>query len=890
MARRYPRIPCSRFSILILLVLILPATLVAADPAPDLADYLPPETEYDPSVPKPADVLGFEVGEFHVRHDQLVAYMRALADASPRVTLEVTGHTHERRPLIVLTISDPANLAGIEAIRQRHLARANPTAKGDAASRSGDSDPVVVYLGYSVHGDEASGANASLAVAYHLAAAQDDETRRWLRESVILLDPSLNPDGLGRFAQWVNMHKGDVLVADPAHREHNQYWPSGRTNHYWFDLNRDWLLAQHPESRARLGTFHRWRPNVHTDHHEMGTNATFFFQPGVPSRKNPLTPDENVDLTSRIAGYHGRALDQKGRLYYTEESFDDFYYGKGSTYPDIHGGIGILFEQASVRGHLQESSNGTISFPFGIQNQVTVSFSTLRAAVDMRGELLDYQARFFRDAWRASKSSAVKGWIFGDAGDAGRARALAKLLGAHKIEVRSLARQISVNDRVYQPGHAWVVDSRQPQALLIRTLFETMTTFADSTFYDVSTWTLPLAFGLPYNALDARALAAATSAGPTPDGESRADIAFNAEAVVAWAFDWDSYWAPRGLDDLLSAGVKARVATESFVAPTPQGPRRFELGSVVVPRGLEHDVSPEELGDLLAGVGELTGIDIVPLVGGLTPEGIDLGSPSLRAIEAPEVGIVVGPGISMYEAGQAWHLLDHRMQIATSLLDRTRIARGQIDLDRYTHLIMVDGEWSRTAAQLTEQIASFVEGGGVVLAIKRAAVWADRSLFDPENESQEDESEAENGEEKVKERRPYGDRRADRAIDLVSGAIFAVDLDPTHPVAYGYRDRALPVFRNSAVVFKPEPGPYTSVAVHTDSPLLSGYASDKNVERIAGSPALTARRLGAGLVVRYAFDPNFRAFWYGTNKLFLNPLFMSGAIDPAGGRQRDAEH
>ena len=359
-----------------LAVLLTLATPSVSTADPDAPFYLPTGITYDTSVPTPRSVLGFVVGEWHVRHDQLATYMRVVAETSDRVKIEVTGRTHEQRPLLMLTISSAENLARLEEIRQAHLVLSDPAAPAPDTSDM----PVVINLGYSVHGNEASGSNAALLVAYYLAAATGGEIERLLDNAIILLDPSLNPDGLARFAQWANMHRGRVLMADPNHREHREGWPNGRTNHYWFDLNRDWLLAQHPESHARLEQFHRWRPNVLIDVHEMGSSSTYFFQPGVPNRKNPLTPETNVRLTEEIAGFHAEALDSLGSLYYSEETFDDFYYGKGSTYPDAHGSVGILFEQASIRGHLRSTSDGDLSFPFAIRNQLTTTLSTLSAA------------------------------------------------------------------------------------------------------------------------------------------------------------------------------------------------------------------------------------------------------------------------------------------------------------------------------------------------------------------------------------------------------------------------------------------------------------------------------------------------------------------------------
>ncbi|HEX6201364.1 MAG TPA: M14 metallopeptidase family protein, partial [Thermoanaerobaculia bacterium] len=488
----------------VLLAALAAAPAGAAElPATPPWQALPPAASYDPAVPRPADVLGFEIGERHVRHDQLVEYVRRLAEASPRVAIEEQGRTHEGRPQLLLTVSSPANLARREEIRRRHRALSEapwdePAPGVETQTSALDGMPVVVWLGYSIHGDEASGANASLLVAYHLAAARGAEVESLLDRTVILLDPSLNPDGLARFAHWVATHRGRVEVADPLHREHLQGWPSARTNHYWFDLNRDWLLLQHPESRNRVATIQRWRPNVVADFHEMGSNATFFFQPGVPSRQNPLTPAENLELTRQIARFHAEAFDRAGRLYYTEETYDDFYYGKGSTYPDAQGAVGILFEQASSRGIRQDTEQGLLTFADSVANQVRASFSTLAGAAAKRRELLGWQREFYRRAGEEAASGPVGGWIVGEGGDPARAAELVAILDAHGIAVHRLARDVEAGGRRFAAGEAFVVPAAQRQARLAEALFERRTEFADDVFYDVSAWTLPLAFGLPW--------------------------------------------------------------------------------------------------------------------------------------------------------------------------------------------------------------------------------------------------------------------------------------------------------------------------------------------------------------------------------------------------------
>ncbi len=362
--------------------------------AQELKYYLPDNVSYNPSIPKPKNIIYHEVGEWHVTHDRLVNYMKAIAAEAPeRVKLETMGFTYENRPQVLLIITSPDNHKRLEEIRQQHLLLSNPS-KSSAVNI--ENMPIVVWIGHSIHGNEPSGANASLLSAYYLAAAQGKQIDDLLENVVILFDPSFNPDGLQRFSTWANQNKSKNLVSDPNSREFNEVWPSGRFNHYWFDLNRDWLPAVHPESQNRLKWFHQWKPNILTDHHEQGSNATFFFQPGVPSRVNPLTPAKNQELTAKLGKLHAKYLDSIGSLYFTKENYDDFYYGKGSTYPDINGAIGILFEQASSRGHLQQTANGLLSFPFTIRNQFVTTLSTLYGAKDLRNEFLEWQREFYK--------------------------------------------------------------------------------------------------------------------------------------------------------------------------------------------------------------------------------------------------------------------------------------------------------------------------------------------------------------------------------------------------------------------------------------------------------------------------------------------------------------
>ncbi len=839
---------------------------VASSAVGRLEYYLPGKVEYNKAVPTPSSVLGHEVGQWHVTHDKLLQYMRLLAERSDRVTLTETGRTYEDRPLVLLTISAPKNLKRMEDIRARHLALSDPREPFEVT----DNLPVIAWLGYNVHGNEPSAANASLVVAYHLAAATDEQTLGLLEHAVILLDPVLNPDGMNRFANWVNANRGNVLVSDRQNRELNEPWPNGRTNHYWFDLNRDWLLLVHPESRARVRAFHRWRPNVVTDHHEMGTDQTFFFQPGVPGRANPLIPARNQELTLEMGRYHAKALEEVGQTYYTRERFDDFNLGKGSTYPDVHGAIGILFEQAASRGHLQESANGDLAFPATIRNQVLVSLSTLRATMDMRVELLRYQRSFYEEAYQAGRKAPARAWIFGDDADPARARDFLNVLLLHGIEVHPLVRDITVDGYDYRKGRAWLVPTAQPQYRLARGIFETCTHFEDTTFYDVSAWTLPLAYGLPYAELgrqftDSLAGERLESAPKPADPPTIED-----EPAFAYVFAWGDYYAPRALHRLLQAGVLARAASQPFTLPTRGGKKEFACGSIVVPMGIQQ-LEPKRVLALLRQVISEDHVHVHAAQSGLAHEGVDLGSPSMKPLELPRVAIVVGPGINAHEAGEAWHLLDQRFHMPTTLLDSDRFSR--CDLARYTHLVLVDGSYSKDMAK---RIDDWVEAGGVLLAGKRAARWA------AENEIAKAEFKDAINVAEGDDRRDYAAYKTDSELQLLSGAIVMSDLDTTHPLGWGIHRREFPVFCNSTMVMLPAKNRYQTVAQLTKAPLLAGYVSPENLKRLSATASIVAQRHGKGTVVLMAHNLNFRGYWLGASRVFINAVMFGRLVESTG--------
>ncbi len=827
----------------------------------DLSYYLP-DHNYDKDIPTPEEYLGYQVGEWHVSHDQLVAYMKVLAEKSDRITIETYAHSYENRPLLLLTITSPSNHQNLDKIRADHVKLS--TAK-DGSKLNTDNMPSIIYQGYSVHGNEASGANAALLYAYHLAAAQGSKIEKTLDETVVLLDPCFNPDGLHRFAGWVNSHKSYNLVSDENSRELNEVWPGGRTNHYWFDLNRDWLLLAHPESRGRIRNFQKWKPNILTDHHEMGSNSTFFFQPGIPTRTNPITPLRNQELTQAIGEYHAKALDKIGSLYYSQESFDDFYYGKGSTYPDVQACIGILFEQGSARGHLHESIHGDLSFPFAVRNQLRTSISTLDAGQALRKELLDFQKSFYSTAIDEAAKDNNKAFVFSEPDDKARLHHFIEILIQHNIQVYKNKNDLSLKGKKFPKGHSYIVPTNQSQYRLIKGIFETQTSFRDSLFYDVSAWTLPLAFNLNYESLTSKTGALGNPM--TMDDIPKSSFQVQ-ESAYAYLFEWNEYYAPKALYHLLKNGLKAKVANNTFSVKTNSGAKDFGLGTIMV-SAQNQEKSAKEVYRLITEASEMAGVRMYSALSGFTPNGVDLGSPSFSNVVQPKVLLLVGDGVTSYDAGEVWHLLDQRYQMPTTLVDVNGFSGA--DLNDFSVLVMVNGSYTRLGKG-ANKIKEWVQKGGTLITMRGAVNWAKglglaNIKFKPRKETNKN------------KRRSYANLSADRGANVIGGSIFQVKLDLTHPLAYGFKRDLLPVFRKGTSFFELPKNQYASPAVYTSNPLLSGYISKNNLASLGNTASIIACKSGRGRVICMADNPNFRAFWYGTNKLFANAIFFGNTIN-----------
>ncbi len=882
LAARFVAAPFPIATGLLCVLILFPGSARAQDLPFAMEVRVPGVESYDPAIPRPESVIGHVVGETHTRSHLVADYYRAVAEASDRVVVNRHGATYEGRHLLHAVVTSPANQARLEQIRMANHRLSD--APGEVTAAMIDNMPVVVHMGYGVHGNEASGPEAAMLVLYHLAAGNGPAVDGLLDRAVIIMDPNYNPDGRDRFVNWANANRGRVATRDGQDREHVEPWPGGRTNHYWFDLNRDWLVAQHPESQGRASLFHHWRAQVLTDFHEMGSNATYFFQPGIPSRNNPNTPDRTFELTAALAEHHAEWLDRHGALYYSRETFDDFFYGKGSTFPDVNGAIGILFEQASSRALERMTNDGVLTFPFTIRNQFATSMSTLAGSLALRTELLTHQRDFYASAAAEARRNPVKAYVL-DLGDSRtRTQALLQMLLRHRIRVYELARTVQAapvagtGGRTFRAGESVIIPMDQPQSRLIKASMERVTTFTDSLFYDVSAWTLPLAMGVASGELRSYSgdLAGAEITEAAFDGGELT----GGHGSYAYLMEWDRYFAPRALYRLLDAGLRPRLARQPFSvavggpddAGGPDGPgdteRTFDRGTIIIPVAQRDAASTVTAAQVRALIDRIVAEDHVVVHGtdtGLTPTGGDLGGPTSPVLVKPAIALLSGPGTRAYEVGETWHLLNERFGIPVSLVDADGFS--DLDLDRYTTLVMAMGSYDLDTEDVN-RLKWWVREGGILIAWKSAARWLiGNEVIDEGLRSTRPDTLA----------IPYERISSTRGAQRIGGAIFAAALDTTHPLAFGYGDQA-PLFRNHEIFFEPSATAGATVARYTSSPLLAGYISPKRHGELADSAALIARRQGAGAVVLFADNPNFRAFWYGTNGLFLNAVFFGGAF------------
>ncbi len=894
-----------RFPLPVLLLSLLPVAAFAEQKF----DYAP-GTAYDPAVPTLERVVGHDWGEEVSSYAEMERYLEALAAASPRVTLQTYGKTWEGRNLHYLVVASEANHARLDDLRRGWRALADPATDPapDPASL-----PVVVWLIYGVHGNEISSPNAALLAAYHLAAARNDPLAdSVLQNCVVLIDPQQNPDGRDRFVNYFRQTRGRWPDGDLAAAEHNEVWPAGRTNHYFFDLNRDWFARTQPESRARVAVYLDWYPQVVVDLHEMGGNSTYYFAPPADPL-NPHVSARQVEWLRRFGRNNAQWFDRLRLDYFTREVFDSFYPGYGEGWPMFHGAIGMTYEQASVRGLVLDRDDDTrLHFRESVRNHFVASLATLETAASNREELLRSFAEYRREAVAQGRQGAVKEFLLPPGADPGRTAALAANLAAQGIEVR-VAGQSFRNDRVRAvgansvqardfPSGTFIVSTAQPAGRLVSTLLETHVPMPDEfierqkarkakrlgdEIYDVTAWSLPLIYDVECFAAETRS--EVVSDRLRPDQEPVGEVVGD-RAQVAYLVPWGPHASARLLAELLRRRLRVHSTDQAF----SQSSLEFPPGSLII----KVRENPADLHEQLVEAARATGARLYPTHSGWVDSGVNLGSNEVRYIKPPRVAMAYGMPVRSSSVGATRYLLEQAYSYPVTVIHAYDLPRAE--LKRYDVLILPDvsaalGGYSgvfgeRGVARLKE----WVNSGGTLVAIGEASRWLTEEKVGllstrverKQMEAKETASQEKEGSAGSEEGTPTGEDAYAKLIqpdeespDAIPGALVRVRIDGDHWLGFGY-DGDTYALVNSNLVFTPlklDKGTNVGVYFPEDQLLVSGFAWEGTMQQLANKAFLMYQRVGRGRVVAFAEDPNFRAYMHGLDGLFLNAVFLGPA-------------
>lgn len=875
---------------------LLSLGLASATPALAQNKYFFPAAtagSFDPAVPTPEQFLGYPIGTHYTRTDQIVAYLRELDRVSDKVSLRVLGTTFEERPQVVATITAVENQQNLAGLQQARRALVDPKLPTPDYRKL----PVVVSLNFGVHGNESSSSEAALLLAYYLTASTAPETKQWLEQAVVTIDPLENPDGRDRASHWFDQNKSWPNVTDPLDREHTEAWPGGRTNHFYTDLNRDWLPLTQPESRARMAFFHEWYPNVMIDFHEMGTNGTYYFEPSKPfSTENDLIPRATYEvLNVHLAKYFAKSLDDLGSLYWTKEQFDNLSPIYGSTYPDFQGGVGITFEVGSSRGLAQEGTNGVVTFPFTIRNHVATGLATVRGAVEEKELYLRHQRDFFASALTDARKFPTKAYVFGNAQDETLTNKFLALLLQHKIEVHELGKSVTLDKQEFKQGKAYVVPTSQPQYRIVNSLFEELTTFHDSVFYDVTGWSQAHAYGL---AVSKQKNTGLVQGAPVTAPKNLAGAVQGGQSSYAYLLPWSDYNAPRALVALQRAGIVTKVSFKPFKAGSANQPTDFGYGTLVIPVAAQK-LSADSVFQIVSRLSRQHQVTFTGVSTGFSLGGIDLGSNNVRTVPEAKAALIVGTSTTASEVGEAWFVASQQLGLPLSRIEMSNF--GKAPLGRYTSLVLVGGSYASLDKAAVDKLRRWVQEGGTLVTLKNASEWAIKQgivkekLLIPANGGWADTTafavalaEAKPPTPKATQRpkpeAPFA-RRADfvgqeqEGTRAIAGSIYLADIDITNPIGFGLTSRRLYVFRNGTTFLRPSRNPYATVAQYTAAPLVSGYVSRNNLQQIRNSAAVVVSKVGTGRVVLFADDPNFRHYWHGTSRLFTNAVLLGPLLN-----------
>lgn len=879
-----------------------------------------PSAKYNPAVPTVHDVLGYQVGDDFTPHFLLETYYHRLAAASPRVIVEPYGRTVEGRPLNLVVISSPKNLARLAAIRES-IARLNDPRKTtpEQAAQIAADTPVIIYLSYNVHGNEASSSEAAMQVAYELAASEDDANLERMTNSVIVIDPLVNPDGRERFVQHYRSTKGSTPIADRFAAEQQQQWPSGRYNHYLFDLNRDWTWQSQQESRARVAAYRSWNPQVHVDYHEMGAAASYHFAPPA----EPILDSLSVPMLKKWYEIYGRgnaaAFDKHRFRFFTHEVYDLFYPGFGDSWPTLNGAIGMTYEQAGggagVAIDLPENQRQLTLRDRASRHFVT-SLATIDTTVKNRNERIKDYYQFRRSAIAAGEQAAERYVYLLRGDDAERTDRIVMKLLQQGIEVQRATSDFEalrltgymgqkLPSRKMSAG-TYVVDLAQPLGFLAKALLERESKLDSHFFYDVTAWAMPFASGIeaysggnPAKADLQPVKSVATSTGGL-DGE---------EDAPAFVFSSEPMSSVRLLGYLLQANIKVYASTQGFKL----GGKEFPVGSLVV----SAESNPPKLGAVVRELAEKAGSTVYGVSSMLSESGVDIGSSRVRFLRKPRIAIVMDSPVSANDYGFIWHMLEQSYQVPFTPLRAESL--GGADLSLYNVIILPPDQGNGRGYQgaigaQAARLKDWVRNGGILIGIRGGAVFASKkksglssvtyrflSRTDEETRIEEEKAAAKKDdppssepppptptkEEQEKERvallerklRKYADKEAVLRRESVPGTILKTQLDNTHPLGFGMAEQLAILNQNAPILELNDKGENVAYFLK-EGFKLSGFITPENEKKIGLTAYAIRERQGRGFVILFADNPVFRGFWDGTDRLLLNAIYFGTVTIP----------
>lgn len=791
----------------------------------------------------PSEFLGYELGTQFTRHHEVVDYYEYLAEAaSDRVQLTVYGKTNERRPLILAYVSSAENLANLENIRQEHLNNMEGT---------GNPSKAIVWLSYNVHGNESVSTEASMKTIYELLTKKS----AYLENTVVIMDPCINPDGRDRYSNWYNQYKNTPYQVDPNSKEHHEGWWSGRSNHYMFDLNRDWAWLTQIESQQRLKMFNQWLPHVHVDFHEQGVNSPYYFAPAAEPYHEVIT-DFQRDFQVTLGRNHAKYFDANGWFYFTKEVFDLLYPSYGDTYPIYNGAIGMTYEQGGS-GQAGLGIKTAIGDTLTLKDRIAHHFTTGLSTVEVSSQNVDKLNQEFRK-FHQNKDFRYNSYVL--KGDKDKLDALKSLLDKHDIEYGDLSSG-SYKGHSYGSGSngnlsinkdGMVVSTDQPKGTLVKVLFEPNAKLSDSLTYDITAWSLPYAYGLD-------AIASASSV-PSQNVQKTTPSSNIESGSYAYLTDWNSMNDARFLAALLKEGIRVRKADHPF---TIEG-KSFERGALIITKG--DNENKENFIATLQTIASKFNKDITPTGTGFVDSGKDFGSSSIQMIAKPKIAVLSGGPTSTLRFGEIWHFFEQQLHYPLTVIDDEYADR--VDLYEYDILVLPDGRYGNyfNEDELTE-LKGWVRKGGKIIAMGGAidALDGEKGFGIKKKKLEENE----NGENSPQ---PYKDWERESIKGAITGAIFKTKVDNTNPLAYGYGSDYFSLKLGSNTYEYLDNG--NAVYLEQNTKPFSGFAGAEARKKISESLIFGIESHGRGQIIYMVDNPLFRGFWENGKLFFANALFM----------------